>query len=127
MTPERAQFHLYMLEADERSLFDRELCDALEEENPLSELTLALSLCRDKAETLHALHGFLLDHPADMAVVDRMLREEFFGRLERGDITRNECLEALWRIAKPVGYDFDLYQDIFILNEYREQVADGYI
>lgn len=33
MTPERAQFHLYMLEADERSLFDRELCDALEEEN----------------------------------------------------------------------------------------------
>ena len=127
MTPERAAFHVLLLESGETECFDQELNETLERETSLSGLILELSLCGSREAALHVLRDFLLDHPADMAVVDRMLREEFFSRLERGDITRNECLEALWRIAKPVGYDFDLYQDIFILNEYREQVADGYI
>ena len=56
MSPERVKLHALLLENGERRLLDRELADALEAEDPLSPLTLDLSVCTDDAQTLHVLH-----------------------------------------------------------------------
>ena len=99
MTPERAQFHLLMLEAGERRLFQTELNAALEGEAPLSDLMLALSLCGSEEETLHVLREHLLDHPADINMVDRMVREELRDRLQRGEITPERSLQRMHRLT----------------------------
>ena len=45
MTLERAYYHKLMLEVGLTERFDQELDTMLEQEDPLSELTLALSTC----------------------------------------------------------------------------------
>ncbi len=123
MTPERAKFHALLLEQGDRSLFDRELTAALEEEAPLSALTLDLSVCTSLEETLHVLHEYLLDHPADMNAVEAMLRAELSHRYEQGQITQEECL-ALMRRA---GEGTELPMDVSLVEEYLEMAEEGYL
>ena len=127
MTPERVQFHLLMLESGEQSLFEAELNVALEEEEPLSDLTLALSLCRSDEESMHVLREYLLDHPADMDAVDRMVREALHDRLQRGEITPERSLQLMRSIAGGTcaGCLPDLYQDVCAVEEYRDLAAEG--
>lgn len=130
MTPERAQFHVLMIEAGDPRLFDIELAAALEAENPLSDLTLALSLCSTEADTLHTLREHLLDHPADMTEVERMVRAELRIRLERGELSPETCLQLMHTITYNTSCGdclHDLYPDICAVEEYRDQVADGII
>ena len=127
MTPERAQFHLLMLEAGERRLFQTELNAALEGEAPLSDLMLALSLCGSEEETLHVLREHLLDHPADINMVDRMVREELRDRLQRGEITPERSLQRMHRLTydTPSGRDLELFADVCVVEEYRDLAAEG--
>ena len=127
MTPERAQFHLLMLEAGENSLFLAELNAALEAEEPLSELTMALSLCRSDAESMHVLREYLQDHPADMDTVDRMVRKELRDRLQQGEMTPERNLQLLRFLSggSCTGCLSDLYQDVCVVEEYRDLAADG--
>ena len=127
MTPERVQFHLLMLESGEHGLFEAELNVALEEEEPLSELTLALSLCRSDVDSMHVLREYLLDHPADMDAVDCMVREELHDRLQSGKITPERSLQLMRNIAGGTcaGCLPDLYQDVCAVEEYRDLAAEG--
>lgn len=76
MTPERICFHLLMLEAGDGSRYAEELNAALEAENPLPDLTLALSLAKDAEECCHVMREYLMDYPADMNEVERQVRAE---------------------------------------------------
>lgn len=129
MTPERAQFHLLMLEAGERKLLEQELNALLEAENPLSGLTLALSLCSNEADALHALREYLLDHPADMVEVERMVRAELRIRLERGELSPDTCLQLMHNLTCDAadGRLLELFGDVIAVEEYRDQAADGII
>ena len=124
MTPERAHFHLLMLEAGECRLFHAELNSALEKEEPLSELTLALSLCGHEEESRQVLQEYLLDHPADTEAVDCMVREELRDRLQRGEITPERSLQLMRCISAKSRLP-DLYYDLIDVEEYRDLAADG--
>lgn len=122
MTAERAKFHQLLLEMGEQALFDRELAERLESEEPLSELSLALAVCASREETLHVLHEYLLDHPADEAAVERMMRQELCGRYGRGEITAERCLQMMKAAACE-----DLGLDVMAVEEYRDMAAEGII
>ena len=124
MTPERAHFHLLMLEAGECRLFHAELNAALEKEEPLSDLTLGLSLCGSDEESMHVLREHLLDHPADADAVDRMVREELRDRLQRGEITPERSLQLMRRLSAKDRLP-DLYYDLIDVEEYRDLATDG--
>lgn len=82
MTPERACFHLRLLENGEHALLHAEITAALHADAPLSDLLLDLSVCRNDAELHHVLHEYLLDNPADMNAVEAMLRREISDRFQ---------------------------------------------
>lgn len=123
MTPERVKFHLLLLQSGERALLDAEVSAELEADAPLSDLILDLSLCRDDGETIHALHEYLLAHPADAAAVEAMLRAEIARRWQQGSITQTAAL-ALMRSAGPLT---DLAIDASAAEEYAELAAEGHI
>ena len=129
MTPERAHFHQLMLEAGEIRRFHAELNAALETEEPLSELTLALSLCTRAEEYIHVLREYLLDHPADMDAVERMVRQELRARLDGGEITQERCLQMMRILSggNCAGCLSDLYQDVCAVEEYRDLADKGYL
>ena len=127
MTSERVQFHLLFLEAGESRLFHSELNAAIEAENPLSELTLALSLCGSDEERIHVLREYLLDHAADMAQVEHMLRQELRARLEQGAMSAETCLQMMRTLACDTtdGHKLTLLADVVAVEEYRDLAADG--
>ena len=66
MTLERAYYHKLMLEVGLTESFDQELDNLLEKEDPLSELTLALSTCGgDRNEQIHILNEFICSVPKE--------------------------------------------------------------
>lgn len=123
MTPERAQFHLLLLQSGERALLDAEIAAALAADAPLSDLLLDLSVCRSEAELCHVLHEYLLDHPADTAAVEAMFRAEIGARWQQGSITQKAAL-ALMRSAGPRT---DLASDASAAEEYIDLAAEGHI
>ncbi len=128
MTPERVQFHALLLEAGERALLDRELNEALERENPLSDLTLALSLCRDEGELLHALQDWLLDAPVDAAQVEQMLLAEMRRRVDAEESTPEECLDWLSQRLLPHADDLaHLYGRVLAVEDDRYLADEGVV
>ena len=123
MTPERARFHLLLLQNGERSLLDAEIAAALAADAPLSDLLLDLSVCRDAAELNSVLHEYLLDHPADEGAVEAMLRAEIAARFQQGSITQHAAL-ALMRSVGPLT---DLAADASAAEEYIDLAAEGHI
>ena len=123
MTPERAHFHLLLLEAGERTLLDAELRAIQEADAPLTGLPLALSVCVNDAETRFALQDYLLDHPADPDAVEDMLRAEASRRYHQGRITLAEAL-ALLRLNGP---ESRLSWEVTCAEEYAEMAAEGLV
>ncbi|MBE5796420.1 MAG: MATE family efflux transporter [Clostridiales bacterium] len=123
MTPERAMLHRLLLEVGERSLLDAEVNASLEADDPLDDLILALAVCTDDGETLHALTEYLLDHPADEAAVESMLRQEISTRYADGRIGQEECL----RLMRVVGTRTELALDASVMEDYLEMVQEGHL
>ncbi len=130
MTPERALYHAVLLQAGERAQLDEELASALETESPLSDLTLALAQCRNENETLHALREHLRAHPADPAQVQDMILGDVKARLDKGELTPEECIAYLHRITDPYaggGELFNLAFDTSYMDELREMAGERII
>ncbi len=124
LTPERARFHALLLEAGERTLLDRELADALEKENPLSDLALSLTLCRDDGETLHVLHEYVLDHPANEVQVERLLLSEMRRRAASGEESLTTLLR---RLERQCSVPEELRLRILAVEEYRDMADEGVV
>ena len=87
MTVEQAYYHKLMLEVGLTERFDAELDELLEQEDPLSELTLALSTCGgDRNEQIHILNEFVLSVPKEQIDKDAvffLVAEDFHVSDER--------------------------------------------
>ena len=127
MTAERACYHKLMLEVGLTERFDRELDELLEREDPLSELTLALSTCGgDRNEQIHILNDFVLSVPKeriDRDAVFSMVAGDFLARYEKSSEDLEELLRKMHIAANASGFDadepwdsmrslYDLYDDV---------------
>ena len=127
MTPERIWLHALLLESGDSRLLDAELAAALEDESPLSELTLTLSLCSSREEKRHALRAYLLEHPADLTRGERLLRETLHARFADGELSAEECLQRMHVLAcdTEAGKQLALYADVCAVEAYRDLAAEG--
>ena len=104
MTPERAAYHALMLTVGLREEFDRDFDEALEKEDPLSDLTV--KLCAAPPSDADACRSILMNYYCDFtldgnAVFDLTL-EDVRRRWYGGKLTDQELVDlgrALWEEA----------------------------
>lgn len=134
MTPDRAQYHLLMLRMGEYDEYDRELDRLLLEQDPLSELVLELAFCMsDRQQTISVLRNFLLDHPADPAVLYQAQRDWLRAQCERKSMTPEAMCQYMlflmqendyadpWCELYPFLYEYELYDEGLISKEVFEK------
>lgn len=141
MTPETAMYHRAMLLVGIHDRFDRDFDEALEKEEPLSNLILALGTCvSDRAQVISILHNYTLAHPADETQVCRMIREDIFDRYRSGELTRAEAVSTLyeivlrmdkfwqepWHSLTDLSYDQELWADGIVSDDVFNQCFDAW-
>ena len=111
MTLERAYYHKLMLEVGLTERFDQELDELLEQEDPLSDLVLALSTCGgDRNEQIHILNEFVLSvrkEQIDKDAVFSMVADDFLSRYENGSEDLEQMLRQMHTVANASGFDAD--------------------
>ena len=135
MSVERAVYYRLFLDQGLTERFDRELDERLERENPLSDLTLALSTCGGKREEqVHILNEYIrniapeeIDKDAVFSFVADKLRE----RYEQNPDTELEAFTMLMHnIARYSGWwqDFEPWATMYLMNDfYNEAFTDHLI
>ena len=123
MTPEEVMLYYRLLLVDMPERYEAALAQHLEQEEPLSELVLALSVCRDRQETLDVLDHHLHSCQPDLEAVEALLREEVTGRYERGEINEEQWL-AIMRSACWQS-ELALYPALAVLDEIADMAGDG--
>ena len=141
MTPEMAEFHRAMLLVGLGDGFYRAFDEALEQENPLSDLILSLCTCiSDESEVLHILREYTLDHPFDEKTVCDLILEDLRGRYLAGEMPRAQVVETLYRIVKALdkfwdepwhsltdmSYDLEIWEEGFICEAVFNQCFDSW-
>ena len=142
MTPEMVEYHRAMLLVGLGDRFYRAFDEALEQENPLSDLTLSLSTCiSDKNEVLHILKEYTMDHPFDEQQVCELILDEIRSRYVAGELSRAEVADVLYRIVWAVdrfwdepwhsltdlSYDLELLEENIITEEVFNQCFDSWL
>lgn len=141
MTPEIVEYYRAMLLVGMGDKFYQAFDRALEEEDPLSELVLALSTCiSDDEQVRHILREYTLDHPFNEQAVCGLILEDLRRCYEAGAITRPEIVDTLYRIVMKLdkfwdepwhsltdlSYDLELWQDGLICEEVFNQCFDSW-
>lgn len=99
MTPEVAEYHRAMLMVGLCDRFDQDFDQALENEDPLSDLILKLSACAsDRNQTISVLRDYTLDHPADGQKVYDLILEDIRSRYLDGRLSRAQVVTTLYSI-----------------------------
>lgn len=132
MTPERAAYHLLMLQVGLREAFDQEFDEALENEDPLSKLILDLtSHASDINGCISVLQNFCCDHPPDIDAVYDLVWQDLCTRFLSGSLTDAELANLAWTLAedaedwwaadwrdfRSLWYYYDEFYDGIILGE----------
>jgi len=133
MTAEMAMYYSAMLQVGLGDNFYRAFDKALEEEEPLSSLTLSLCDCiSDVNAVLHILMEYTLDHAVDEQVVCDLILEDVRVRYDSGEMSRVDVVTTLYDIARLLdkwweddpwdylmimSYDLELYEDGIISEE----------
>ena len=108
MTAEQAVYHKLFLLNGLTECFDRELDEHLERENPLSDLTLALSTCGGKREEqIHILNEYILNttpEQIDKDAVFSFVADELRERFKENPDTDPEAFAMLMR---DIAWDSD--------------------
>lgn len=141
MPPEIVEYHRAMLLVGLGEGFYRAFDEALEQENPLSDLTLSLCTCiSDEAEVLHILREYTLDHPFDEQTVCDLILDDIRNRYLAGAMPRAQVVETLYRIVMvldklweepwhsltDLSYDLELWDDGLICEEVFNQCFDAW-
>ncbi len=141
MTPEIVEYHRAMLLAGMGDRFYRAFDEALEQENPLSDLILSLCTCiSDESEVLHFLREYTLDHPFDEQTVCDLILDDIRSRYMAGELSRMEAVDLLYRIPKnldklfdepwhsltDLSYDLELLEENIITEEVFNQCFDSW-
>ena len=108
MTPEMVEYYCAMLTVGIRDKLDAAFDDALETEEPLSDVVLSLSTCiSDDTQVFHVLHHYTLTHTIDEQAVCDLVKEDVIGRYLAGEFSREDAVETLYCIA----WNMDKYWD----------------
>jgi len=135
MTVEEALYHKLFLQNGLTERFDRELDECLERENPLSDLTLALSTCGGKrGEQVHILNEYILNtapEETDKDAVFSFVADELRERYEQNP---DMDLEAFTMLMHDIARDSDWWRDfepwatMYLMNDlYDEAFTDHLI
>ena len=142
VTPEIVEYHRAMLLVGLGDRFYRAFDEALEQENPLSDLILSLCTCiSDETEVLHILREYTLDHPFDAQTVCDLILDDIRHRYLAGAFSRTEVVDLLYRIPRnldkfydepwhsltDLSYDLELLEENIITEEVFNQCFDSWL
>lgn len=128
MTPERAAYHLLMLQVGLREAFDQEFDEALEHEDPLSKLILDLtSHASDLNGCISVLQNFCCDHPPDIDEVYDLVWLDLCERFRSGSLTDAELANLAWTLAEDAEVWAADWRDFRTLWYYYDEFYDGTI
>ena len=142
MTVEMVAYYRAMLLVGIRDRFDAAFDQALETEEPLSDLVLSLSTCiSDDEAVLSVLQEYILDHTVDEQAVFNLVLEDFRWRCREGKLNRGEVTDLLYRMVVNLDkrwddpweelttpdYPLDLWRDGFIAEEVFNQCFDAWL
>ena len=127
MTLERAYYHKLMLEVGLAESFDQELDEMLEQEDPLSELTLALSTCGgDRNEQIHILNDYILSVPKeqiDKDAVFSLVAEDFRTRYEQSPETLEQLTRQMGSAAWLSGWwTEDPWNAMYLMSDWYDDI-----
>ena len=101
MTPERAAYHVLMLSQGFWEEFDRDFSDALDQENPLSPLTLELTdVASDVNGAIAVLLRYCWEHTPDLEIVYDLAWSDLCRRYRGGSLTDEALCNLCWRLAE---------------------------
>lgn len=141
MTPEMAEYYRAMLLLGFRDPFDAAFDQALESEEPISDLVLSLSTCvSDDNQVLSILREYTLQHPFDEQVVYQLVMEDIRKQFEAGNMTRSDVCLLLQRIIAqretffvepwfsltPIFHDLEMWEDGIFTEEVFIQCFDAW-
>lgn len=142
MLPEKAAYYRAMLLVGIRDRLDEAFDNALETEEPLSDVILNLSTCiSDDEAVLSVLQEYILEHSIDDQVVYHLIRSDFRQRrlteqMTRAEVTAHlysivwgmdQLLVAPWYNLTTPQYVLDLWQDGFIAENVFNQCFDAWL
>lgn len=110
--------------------YDEWLNTYLESENPLSDITLALSDCgSDKNKIISVLHNYCLEQPFDETAVCDRLRQFFKEAYYLNKMSKDEIISKMNRLAlnvdAPENLDMKLWGSMYYLGDYYSLAKDG--
>ena len=129
MTPERAAYHALMLSVGFRDAFEQEFDEALEVEDPISDLVLALTtVTTDINATIAGLRHFCREQPPDLEQVYDLVWKDLIGRFRSGILDDLGLVNMAWTLAelaeeswgadwwsfRQLSYDYETFLDGFI-------------
>ena len=141
MTPEQAEYHRAMLLVGLDDGFEKCFDEALEVEDPLSDVILALSTCiSNREQVLSVLRDYTLTHPFDENAVRDLIFEDISNRYRFGEMDRVKMVTALydvvnaldkfhddpWNILMEPTYYLDLYEEDLITEDVFDQCFDAW-
>ena len=135
MTVEQAAYHKLFLLNGLNECFERDMVERLERENPLSDLTLALSTCGGKREEqVHILNEYIRNiapEEIDKDSVFSFVADELRERYEQNPDKELEAFTMLMHnIACYSGWwqDFEPWATMYLMNDfYNEAFTDHLI
>lgn len=141
MTAEMAMYYSAMLRVGLGENFYQAFDRALEEEEPLSDLTLLLCDCiSDVNAVLHILREFILDHTVDEQVVYDLILDDIRSRYTSGKMIRTDVVSTLYNIVyaldkaweepwiqwQQLFYDLELWEDGIVSDEVFDECFDAW-
>ena len=134
MSVERAVYYRLFLAQGLTERFDRELDERLERENPLSDLTLALSTCGGKREEqVHILNEYILNtapEEIDKDAVFSFVADELRERYEQNPDTDLEAFTMLMHdIARDSGWwrEFEPWATMYLMNDLYDEAYTNHL
>lgn len=129
MTAEKAMYYSAMLQVGLGDSFYQAFDKMLDEEDPLSELTLSLSDCiSDVNAVLHILREYVLDHSVNEQVVCDLILRDIRCRYELGKMSRVDVVTILYDIARLLDKGWEgpwLY--FYMMSEVVDLYEEGFV
>ena len=141
MTPEQAEYHRAMLLIGLDDSFEKCFDEALEVEDPLSDVILALSTCiSNREQVLSVLREYTQAYSLNEKTVRDLILEDIRGRYQSGEMDRVEMVTALydvvafldkslddsWNVFTEPTYYLELYEEDLISEDVFDQCFDAW-
>ena len=132
MKREDAYYYKILLMAGIEDGYDQWLDGFLENEDPLSEIVLNLSLCgSDVNATISCLHNFCAGETLDERAVVEKLRLFLKEAYHAGRMTKKETVSYMYSFAichgGPRVFDCSIWGDMYYLDDYHSLAEDGIV